>query len=146
MRCHVIIAVARPKRRAVNRKRQDKARDDRRLMLIWHRAHEDVTKQALQPARRRFLSHRHQLRDSQLLSQGESATYIAKLLEHKAGEMRQRNDARWIEEGKSPGVQRPSHRHAMEHLVPACENCTNLGQNRTTPNVSKRKRPSESIT
>lgn len=90
--------------------RKDKAWDDRRLMLLWRKAHEKTEIKYRNP---------YQLRHtfaSQLLSQGENAAYIAKLLGHKTIEMVQRNYARWIEEGEKLGFDRPPRRYGMEPL------------------------------
>lgn len=95
--------------------RKDKAWDDRRLMLLWRRAHTATSIKYRNP---------YQLRHtfaSQLLSQGENPSYIANLLGHKTIEMVQRNYARWVAEGEKLGFNRPPRRYGMDLLQLACD-------------------------
>jgi len=75
--------------------RRDHAWDDKTLAKVWRAAHKDTGIAYRNP---------YQLRHtfaSQLLSQGESLAYIAKLLGHKTVEIVTRNYARFVEEGES---------------------------------------------
>lgn len=90
--------------------RKDKAWDDRRLAKVWRAAHKDTKIAYRNP---------YQLRHtfaSQLLSQGENSTYIAKLLGHKSVEMVTRHYGRWVSEGEKLGFDRPPRRYGMEAL------------------------------
>lgn len=90
--------------------RDDRAWDDKTLAKVWRAAHKGTGIRYRNP---------YQLRHSfasQLLSQGESLAYIARLLGHKTVEMVMRNYARFIEQGERLGFDRPPRQYGMRRL------------------------------
>lgn len=92
--------------------RKDKAWDTNKLEDIWKRAHKGTD---IQPRKPYELRHTWA---SQMLSQGENAALIAKLLGHKNIEMVQRVYGKWVSEGEALGFDRPPRRFGMEPLWP----------------------------
>lgn len=91
-------------------RREDKRWDANKLASVWDRAHRGTG-----IARRNPYQLRHTFA-SQLLSQGENAAYIAKLLGHKNIDMVIRTYGRWVSEGEQLGFDRPPRRYGMKPL------------------------------
>ena len=88
----------------------DKVWQTNQLERIWKQAHKDTGIPVRTP---------YELRHtfaSQLLSQGENAAFIAKLLGHKTIEMVTRSYGRWISEGEQLGFDKRTRRYGMERL------------------------------
>lgn len=90
--------------------RADLAWDDKTLAKVWRAGHKGTGIRYRNP---------YQLRHtfaSNLLSQGESLAYIARLLGHKTVEMVTRNYARFVEQGERLGFDRPPRQYGMRKL------------------------------
>lgn len=88
----------------------DHAWNDKRLAKVWRGAHKDTGIAFRNP---------YQLRHSfasNLLTQGENPSLIAKMLGHKNAEMVIRVYARWIERGAALGFDRPPRAYGMKRL------------------------------
>lgn len=84
---------------------------DQALLRVWQRACKLAKVRYRNP---------YQLRHtfaSQLLSQGENAALISKLLGHKTTEMVIRNYGRWVDQGAALGFDRPVARYGREPLI-----------------------------
>jgi integrase len=90
--------------------RPDKAWDDHTLAKVWIAAHKGTGVAYRQPYN---LRHTYA---SQLLSQGENAAFISKLLGHRTIEMVVKHYARWVAQGEQLGFDRPARRYGMEPL------------------------------
>lgn len=91
-------------------RRADPYWDPNKLERVWKMAHAGTDVEPRNP---------YQLRHtfaSQLLSQGENAAHIAKLLGHATTEMVIRNYGRWIEQGERLGEDRAPRRFGMSPL------------------------------
>lgn len=90
--------------------RKPEAWDDKRLQLIWKNAHKGTGIAYRNP---------YQLRHSfasNLLSQGENAALISRLLGHKNVHMVIQHYGRWIEQGEALGFDRPPRTYGMRRL------------------------------
>lgn len=89
---------------------KDKRWNYKRLAAIWKRAHKETQ------IRYRNPYHLRHTFASNLLTQGENPSFIAKLLGHKNAEMVLRVYAVWIEKGEALGFNRPPLTYGMRRL------------------------------
>jgi integrase len=91
--------------------REDKAWDDLTLAKVWQAAHKSAGVTYRQPYN---LRHTYA---SQLLSQGENALHIAKIMGHRTTDMISKHYGKWMAEGSRLGFDRPARRYGMEPLI-----------------------------
>lgn len=91
--------------------RADQAWDDLTLTKVWQAAHRLAGVSYRQPYN---LRHTYA---SQLLSQGENALHISKIMGHRTTDMVSKHYGRWIAEGAQLGFDRPARRYGMEPLA-----------------------------